>query len=394
MYTIPKIDNKVKSFARLLGASRVCKVPVVPKIGSVKFDCHNNCDDELRTTGYVILKSDRGLHAFLHSVEKKGKELLDVSPNFRNAGFCIFADCDVSVYCDEHVMYCSRDLCIINTLNQAKMENDSMYYVYALIDPRSKLPFYVGKGKGERWKHHLGQSKRRNDNWFKMCIIEDIRKDNLEPGVEFLATSILDEQLAYDIEALYIKQFKKRSEGGLLVNICDDNRPPNHKGKTYEEIYGPEEAKKQKEKRVSHQLSVGGYGPKIFSKESREKISKALKGNKNSLGCIPSDQARANMRNAHVKRIEAGLTKQVILDNGSEQFTMPFAKLKDFCMQHNLSFSTFSAQIYKSWPRSKRGKNKGWLAILKGSSEVAVDSYLEGAIKNDIKEGQFNNFSL
>jgi hypothetical protein len=104
-----------------------------------------------------------------------------------------------------------------------------------------------------------------------MCIIEDIRKHNLEPAVEFLATSIIDEQLAYDIEAAYIKQFKKRSDGGLLVNICDDNRPPNHKGKTYEEIYGPEEGKRQREKRAAHQLSVGGYGPKKFSKETREK---------------------------------------------------------------------------------------------------------------------------
>lgn len=249
IYLIPNIDDEVKSFARLLGAKRLCRVPVVPKFDSTKFDCHNNCEEILRTTGYVILKNDRGLHAFLHSVEDRGEELVDVSPNYKTAGYIIFADCDISVYSEEHKMYCSRDLCVINTFNQSKIEDDSMYYVYALIDPRTRLPFYIGKGKGERWKHHLSQSKRRNDNWFKMCVIEDIRKHNLEPSVEFLATSILDEQLAYDIEAAYIKQFKKRSDGGLLVNICDDNRPPNHKGKTYEEIYGPEEGKRQKAKR-------------------------------------------------------------------------------------------------------------------------------------------------
>lgn len=30
----------------------------------------------------------------------------------------------------------------------------SKYYVYLLVDPRNGLPFYVGKGKGDRCKHH------------------------------------------------------------------------------------------------------------------------------------------------------------------------------------------------------------------------------------------------
>ena len=29
------------------------------------------------------------------------------------------------------------------------------YYVYLYIDPRSKRPFYVGKGQGERVLSHL-----------------------------------------------------------------------------------------------------------------------------------------------------------------------------------------------------------------------------------------------
>jgi len=52
---------------------------------------------------------------------------------------------------------------------------------------------------------------------------------------------------------------------------------PNHKGKTYEEIYGIEEAKNQKVKRNAAQIAVGGYGPKHHSEDSKVKMKEAAK---------------------------------------------------------------------------------------------------------------------
>lgn len=35
-----------------------------------------------------------------------------------------------------------------------------MFYVYELIDPRDGLVFYVGKGKGDRYRHHECEAKK------------------------------------------------------------------------------------------------------------------------------------------------------------------------------------------------------------------------------------------
>jgi hypothetical protein len=112
-------------------------------------------------------------------------------------------------------------------------------------------------------------------------------------------------------------------------------------------------------------------------------MSRSLKGNKNGLGYVPSDEARSKMKNAHVRRIESGLTKQIVLDDGVSQYQIPMAKLKEFCKARDLSASTFQSQMYKKWPRSRRGKNKGWASW-----------YLESAVTNDTKAGQFSAFVL
>lgn len=62
-----------------------------------------------------------------------------------------------------------------------------MYYVYELIDPRVNLPFYVGKGKGDRAYFHLSEKARaKTDNPRKYNKIQKIRKDGYEPVVNIL----------------------------------------------------------------------------------------------------------------------------------------------------------------------------------------------------------------
>ena len=73
-----------------------------------------------------------------------------------------------------------------------ELVKENKYYVYALIDPINRLPFYIGKGCGNRAWYHL---KNEKTNIEKVRIIGLIRSLNLEPEVK-LITSDLEETLA------------------------------------------------------------------------------------------------------------------------------------------------------------------------------------------------------
>jgi hypothetical protein len=185
------------------------------------------------------------------------------------------------------------------------MEN--IYYIYQYLDPRTNLPFYIGKGSGDRMYRHLAETKDKTENRKKYAVIKGLQNKGLEPIVEKIAEN-LTEVVAYEMERKLIEQYGRRDldEGGILTNICTDNRPPhfigeNHprygtkhsketikrfvemrsknKGKTYEEIYGVERAAEIKAK-ASAKLSGKNnpsYGKKA-SPEALEKMSAAKKG--------------------------------------------------------------------------------------------------------------------
>lgn len=106
--------------------------------------------------------------------------------------------------------------------------NDNIYYVYKLIDPRNKQPFYVGKGQNDRWKIHLKETIDTTDNKRKFYKIQKILRLGLEVKADFVQKN-MNEDSAYDLEAEQIQKYgrQKLDENGILTNICLDNRPPN-----------------------------------------------------------------------------------------------------------------------------------------------------------------------
>ncbi len=95
------------------------------------------------------------------------------------------------------------------------MKDQSVFYVYALKDPRSSpaRPFYIGKGAGTRaWDHEL-----RVDQSAKGERIRQIHDAALDVLTVKLVEG-LSEAEALRIEAELISAFGTEDRGGLLTN--------------------------------------------------------------------------------------------------------------------------------------------------------------------------------
>jgi len=79
------------------------------------------------------------------------------------------------------------------------------FYCYILIDPRNNIPFYVGKGCGNRARKHISDAKRGKGNLEKNRIIKDIISEKLEPKVDYFAKHI-DEKTALELESRKIAE--------------------------------------------------------------------------------------------------------------------------------------------------------------------------------------------
>jgi len=176
------------------------------------------------------------------------------------------------------------------------MEN--IYYVYALIDPRTNLPFYIGKGKNNRMLQHLKEGSANGVK--KNARIAEIRSAGYEPIAVKLIKNMFEKD-AYRFEEDVIIELGRENidKDGILTNnrlhawgpvmtvevrlaistwrtgmtFTDEHRKNLSKakaGKTYEEIYGEENAKKKREQLAEKR------GP--MTKERKNNISKAKKG--------------------------------------------------------------------------------------------------------------------
>jgi hypothetical protein len=80
------------------------------------------------------------------------------------------------------------------------------HYVYALIDPINKVPFYIGKGKGDRCNAHLKGYANYNEE--KLNYIHNIRELGFEPIV-YKINEKLSNQNSLKIEAALISYYRE-----------------------------------------------------------------------------------------------------------------------------------------------------------------------------------------
>jgi len=97
------------------------------------------------------------------------------------------------------------------------------YYVYVLKYPDG-TPFYVGKGKEDRWNDHEKEAKCSNKelknliNPLKLNIIRKIWSNEQDVIKEKVLVNV-SEKKAFTYEKKLISKYKIRRNGGLLVNL-------------------------------------------------------------------------------------------------------------------------------------------------------------------------------
>ena len=239
-----------------------------------------------------------------------------------------------------------------------------MYYVYELIDPRVNLPFYVGKGKGNRVYFHLSeQSRAKSDNFKKFDKIKKIRKEGCEPEVK-IVKYFEEENDAYDYEEELIKKYGKRDidEGGILTNICESSRPPKLNGRTYQEIYG-DKWEEQIQKRLKTKEERGNYGGvRKHTEETKKKISEKVSGKNNPSYGVPCSEERKRKISERAKErfangfVSPSAKTWMLISPQGEEFIIT-GELKKFCKSQNISYATMHAAIL--YERKGPRKN-GW----------------------------------
>lgn len=354
--------------------------------------CETNVDSYITRFGgvkiqgvYVLKHISLPLYQLIrHFIVFDGKDYIDITPFIDNRTHNYF----VPIVTDTANMFI-QSLDHINKYTE--QETELMYYVYCYLDPETKLPFYVGKGSQNRAYTHMYLPREKNKNKNKTRFknkLEKMKQQGIEPVVVFLAQNITDEEMAYSIEESFIKQYGRLGyeEHGTLLNTCLGSRPPNHKGKTYEQIYGPGRAAQQREKRARLQKERGGYGPKKHKTDTKDKIREKTSGTANPMyGRQHSDSSKNKIGQSNKKyvgRLNKKSQRWQLISPHNETHILYGNELDIFCKLNNLNAGTFRVGVCKGWPPSSKGKNAGW--VIKRLP----------ALQSDIDDNSFRGFSL
>jgi hypothetical protein len=182
-------------------------------------------------------------------------------------------------------------------------------YTYMLVDPRSNLPFYIGKGHGHRCDFHVDEAKYYlNRKSPKLTKIRKLLSLGLKPIVVKVDEGISDDQ-AIELECFLISEI--RDFGIPLTNMTDGGdgakgyrHTSEHKQRMSQmqagRIFSDEHLRKMRKpkslegrKNMAIARLLSAYRP---SEETKQKTSATLLGRPSPMkGRVHAPESRAKM---------------------------------------------------------------------------------------------------
>jgi hypothetical protein len=102
------------------------------------------------------------------------------------------------------------------------MNDDHPYYVYALVDPRDDIIFYIGEGKGYRPEQHLIEAALITNQSEKVNKIREVWKSDNDVKIIFLARDFQTQQEALEIESILLIEARNSQKVlGLSCNLTN-----------------------------------------------------------------------------------------------------------------------------------------------------------------------------